>query len=150
MRTLKKYYTKITFLCLCSLLAVANLSFAEEQTALALEASIMEIDLDNELMIVAEKDVRLLSQMVDGKKVWKTVFVDDKGNSISAATFRKRDRVLVHGEKTTSGAIEAREIVKITEQTTTERKTYDTKSEDANFNKPLPPEIRLEGGVWKN
>jgi len=150
MRILKKVNTQFTLLFVCSLLFATNVSFAEEQAPPELKAPIMEIDLDNGTMVVAEQDVHLLSQVVDGKKVWKTAFVDDNGNAISVGNFKKRDRVLVRGEKNSDGAIEAREIIKLSGQPAAKEKSQNQGSGDSNFNKPLPPEIRLEGGVWKN
>jgi len=150
MRILKKVNVHFTLLFVCSLLIATTASFAEEQATPELKAPIMEIDLDKGTMVVAEQEVLLLSQVVDGKRVWKTSFLDDNSNTIAVGDFRKRDRVLVRGEKNSSGAIEAREIIKLSAQTPAKEKSNDLKSGDHNFNKPLPPEIRLEGGVWKN
>lgn len=150
MRILKKVNAQFTLLFLCSLLIATNVSLAEEQATPELQAPIMEIDLDNGTMVVAEQDVHLLSQVVDGKKVWKTSLLDDKGNALSVKDFKKRDRVLVRGEKNSAGAIDALEIVKLSAQTPAKEKPQSQGSGDSNFSKPLPPEIRLEGGVWKN
>lgn len=110
----------------------------------------MEIDLKNDLMVVAEKDIHLLAQIVNGKKVWKTVFVDAQGNPIPAQTYKEKDRVLVRGEESASGAIVAHEIIKFSEQSTEKKKPSSTNPENSNSYNSLPPEIRLEGGVWKN
>ena len=75
-----------------------------------LTAPIMEINLVDDFMVVAEKKIQLLSTMKDGAKVWVTVFLDDKGNRISFNNFRQRDRVRIKGVRAGFGGINAQEI----------------------------------------
>lgn len=75
-----------------------------------LTAPIMEINLVDDFMVVAEKKIQLLSTMKDGVKVWITVFQDDNGNRISFNNFRQRDRVCIKGVRVGLGGINAHEI----------------------------------------
>ncbi len=75
-----------------------------------LTAPIMEINLVNDFMVVAEKKIQLLSIVKDGVKVWTTVFLDDNGNRISFNNFRQHDRVRIKGVQAGFGGITAHEI----------------------------------------
>lgn len=91
--------------------------FAAEQSGMAthaapieLTAPIMEINLVNDVMVVGEKKIKLLSIVKDGAKVWITVFLDDKGNRISFNNFRQHDLVSIKGVRSGVGGIDAQEI----------------------------------------
>lgn len=104
-------------LLLVSVFLVAGGLFAAEQpgmpthaASVELTAPIMEINLVNDYMVVAEKKIKLLSTVKDGAKVWITVFLDDNGSRISFNNFRQRDRVRIKGARAGFGEIDAREI----------------------------------------
>lgn len=111
-------------------------------------APIMSIDLDNNLMVVAEKDIFLRSTLEDGKKRWITDFVDQNGQSIPASTFKVRDRVHITGMGKGEMAVTAETIrllaslggSKDQSMSTTEKKTTSTSG--------TPP--KLVNGVWSN
>jgi len=119
---------------------MVNISVAGQKTATELNATIMEIDLKHDVMIVAEKEVQLSAYMAKGKKKWGTVFKDDRGNTISAETLKVRDHILVRGEETSAGVIEALEVTKL----------YSETPFNVKVNKSGVTGIHLEGNVWKN
>lgn len=75
-----------------------------------LTAPIMEINLVNDYIVVAEKKIQLLSTVMGGAKVWVTVFQDASGNRISFNNFRQHDRVRIKGVRAGFGGIDAHEI----------------------------------------
>ncbi len=113
------------------------------------EARIMAIDLDNNLLVIAEEDIFLRSSILNGKKVWKTKFTTMEGNAVSVNAFQLRDRVLVKGNKSLSGVLTA-DSIEIT--ASTDQIGKDKKKENTGPN--LPPKgsstIYKEDGVWKN
>jgi hypothetical protein len=109
-----------------------------------LNATIMEIDLNNNFMIVAEKRINLLSRLEKGKKIWATAFVDTNGQETSVGKFQIRDRVNVIGRETASGEIEAHTIIHLQEENIQEKIKQGTSK--------VPPSslMHLNEGVWKN
>lgn len=64
-------------------------------TKSGLAARVMYIDLDNDLINVAEKKFVLLSHLKEGNKVWDTRFVDKGGGEITPEQIKPMDRVRV-------------------------------------------------------
>lgn len=104
------------FVCGIPSLGTGGVSAAEysgmttHAASIELTAPIMEINLVNDSMVVAEKKIQLLSTVKDGAKMWITVFLDENGNRISFNNFRKRDRVRIKGVRAGFGSINAQEI----------------------------------------
>ncbi len=143
----------IKVLLLCGLfLAVAALPSegrADETTAYELNASVMEIDLGNNLIVVAEKEIHLLSRLEDGVKKWETVFKNDSGREISVNTLQVRDNVLIKGNKSTTGILTADEVTLLPAEQESLKKGQ-VKQQPESAAQPSSTPVRLEGGVWKN
>ena len=74
-----------------------------------LKARVMDIDLTYNRIVVAEKEMTLLSHFENNKTVWGTRFLDMEGNQISPDTIEPGSRVLVRWEIDNETSI-AREI----------------------------------------
>ena len=74
-----------------------------------LKGGVMYIDLDKGLVIIAEKEVALLSHYEKKEKIWDTQFVDKEGRQITPDQIKRRDRVQMRG-KSNAGKISAIEI----------------------------------------
>lgn len=113
-----------------------------------LKSTIMELDLAHDLMIIAEKEIHLRSFIKDGKKKWKTSFVNTDGTRISIKLFKQYDNVFVLGEKNNLGEIEADEIMMLPSNQKILKKKKAVKLPET-AKKPITP-VHLEGGVWVN
>ncbi|MDY0268505.1 hypothetical protein [Trichloromonas acetexigens] len=94
------------------IVARGNLLMAAEtasQQPYRLDAGVMYIVPDDNLAIIAEKEIHLKSHIEKGIKVWDTRFIDAQDKEINLSTFKKRDRVLVTGS-IENGKITADEI----------------------------------------
>ena len=77
-----------------------------------IEARIMQIDLDNNFMIIAEKTIKLPTTITrKGDQKFAVIFKDSKGKNINAKSLKQRDNVVVYGYKTKAGEIFAKEII---------------------------------------
>lgn len=119
-------------------MAEQPVSSTDEPTIIELTAPIMKIDLKSDLMIVAEKKIQLLSSVEDGKKKWKTVFLDANGKEMSVQLFKQRDLVLVKGTQSAMGDLVADEITRLPKKQSTTKTT-----------RPSSP-LQLKRGVWSN
>ena len=155
MKILNRYNTIYPAVLLISLLLIStvtclarNQNNADEQApSFELNARIMEIDLANNRMVVAEEEIHLLSTMKGGEKIWQTHFVDAKKKSeIPAQRFKKRDRVRVLGNKTASGVIDAVTIALLAPATAEKQQQS---QQEQNITSPSST-IHQEGGIWKN
>lgn len=81
----------------------------ESSDSYRLDAGVMYIVPDDNLAIIAEKEIHLKSHIEKGIKVWDTRFIDAQDKEINLSTFKKRDRVLVTGS-IENGKITADEI----------------------------------------
>lgn len=150
-----KKYIKIhaPALLLLPLLFIPGMGLAAEQGATAtqppsfrLDATIMQIDLPGNKMVVAEREIRLLSEVTDGKTVWLTRFTDAANKDIPVERFKDRDRVLVTGNQVSPMVIEA---YSVSLAPTSLRAAPKPQSPPQVSPDPSSP-IRQEGGVWKN
>ncbi|MDK9709488.1 MAG: hypothetical protein OEL83_20815 [Desulforhopalus sp.] len=141
---------KVVFLTIvCSLAFTwASLAYSEDQSNDTMSsatnefrAAIMEIDLDNNMMVIAEKSVILPFTLQDNTKIWDTEFLDGTGQRMSVNLFKKGDRVLVEGKEISSESIRASKIKLLS------RKKAKNLSADESEQEDLPT---LQGGVWKN
>ncbi len=112
-----------------------------------LRATIMEVDPANDLMIIAEKEIHLRSYLKDGKKKWKTIFLDDDGEKISVTSFKQYDNVIVKGEKNSLGVMLADEITLLPVDQAVRGKKVKQKPDKTM--QPATP-VHLEGEVWVN
>ncbi len=146
MKVLNRYFSICSgILFSCALFFSAASCIAQQSGSVGnsesfeLNATIMEIDLAGGLMIVAEKEIHLLSYMENGEKKWKTAFLDDNGAEISINLFKRNSRVLVKGVETDSGGVEASEITLLP-----------AKKKDMPSTPRSPSPVKLQGGVWSN
>lgn|GEM_PF-1550731 len=153
MKFLKKINTFHTLVFLISILLFSagsclagdQNSSTDQEPAFEFTARIMKIDLDHNLMIVAEEEIHLLSTTQGNKKIWQTHFVDAAKKTIPVQRFKNKDKVFVLGNRTSSGAIEA-EVVALLVPATDKIKI----SPQQQDNTVPPAPTYQEGGVWKN
>lgn len=98
------------FLCEGGLSAAEQSGMPTSAASVELTARIMEINLVEDYMVVAEKKIQLLSSVKEGVKVWITVFQDADGNRISFNNFRQQDRVRIKGVRGGGGRVDAHEV----------------------------------------
>jgi len=122
-------------------------SITYEESPFPLRATVMEIDLENNSIIVAEKYIHLLSSIQNGEKKWVTRFLDADYQSISPETLQIRDRVIVEGRLTENGTLEA---VGITLRPPDNRARKTTITPEVEKPKNAPYTIRKVNGVWVN
>ncbi len=142
-KRLQKIKGVLTFF-ICFLLVTGGLSFAADQdngtidaASVNITAKIMEIDLDQDSMVIAEKNIQLLSTMQGTNKIWRTVFMDAEGRTISAQDFKVRDKVRLEGLQAGSGTITALSITLLSSK----KRAKPDNSESS---------VRLENGTWVN
>jgi|SRR5690554_356479 len=63
-----------------------------------MRAEIMFLRLEEDLAIIAEKEIRFKAHFEQGEKIWDTLFLDAHGKTMDPAGLRGRDRVYVRGE----------------------------------------------------
>lgn len=127
--------------------AESQSSTMEESSAFHINAAIMEINLDKNFMVIAEKYIFLKHVLHDGKKQWQTEFLNAKGQKITVMTFKQEDRVYVDGTIiTASGKIVADKI------TLLESAVVPTKNvgQGAGGSSEQSSSPQLTNGVWKN
>jgi len=119
-----KIFKKGLILCLiiniCVFLHPAYNSYAfswlnidlENSEPVEINAVIMEVNTAKSYMIVAEKKINIIS-FKDGKKIYKTKLMNEKGRVVQLGSFKERQRVLVKGVKLIDEQIVALEIKKI-------------------------------------
>jgi len=119
---------------------------AEEQpnetsnsTKFELNASIMEINFENNFIVVAEKEISLPYSKKNGEKEWHTLVITTDGLSIPMTSLRRRDRVIVTGTESTTQGIKAEKITLL-----------DAEQAPTPSAKQQPSKIYQENGVWKN
>ena len=90
---------------------ICGISIAEnnEPGFFELKARVMEIDLAYNRIVIAEKEMTILSHFENNKTVWDTRFLDMKGHEISPDTIEPGSKVLVRWEIDNDASI-AREI----------------------------------------
>jgi hypothetical protein len=132
------FFTIGTRICFCQEQGVTN----HVTEPFTISAPIMEIDLENNLLVVAEEKIYFLAITQNGIKKWKTIFMNADGQDISAQDLQLRARVIVEGEKSASGKIEAHKIILQAEK----KEKTESKSNESTSGSS----IRLNNGVWKN
>ena len=122
------YYMKIfkkgLILCLiisiCVFLYPAYNSYAaswlnidlENSEPVEINALIMEVNTAESYIILAEKKINITS-FKDGKKIYETKLMNEKGSVVQLSSLKEGQRVLVNGVQLTDGQIVALEIKKI-------------------------------------
>ncbi|MBV5329866.1 MAG: hypothetical protein JZU65_19935 [Chlorobium sp.] len=120
----------------------------ENSSVFALNASIMEIDLNNGRMIIAEKYIYLPHSTQQSGTKWETEFIDSNGQKISITSLHKNDRVLAEGTTTASGVMNAQKITLLASEKGLSKEKI---TEGSNKLPPQTPSpIRLIDGVWTN
>ncbi len=137
-----RYALVIWFLCI-SLTFSVN---AEEQanatgtaSKFELNASIMEINLENNFIVVAEKKISLPYSTKNEQKEWHTAVITADGQSISMTSLKRRDRIMVTGTESTTQGMKAEKITLL-----------DAEKSPIPSAKKQPAKIYQENGVWKN
>ncbi|MCK9172509.1 MAG: hypothetical protein RBR03_05010 [Desulfuromonas thiophila] len=69
----------------------------KEKQRFRLDAEVMYIVPEENLAVIAEKEIHLKWHIEKGIKVWDSRFVGEQENAIDLSTFKSRDRVLVTG-----------------------------------------------------
>lgn len=119
-----------------------------------IDATVMELDLDNKFIMVAEQNILLKGNKKDGKMVWKTKFQTSSGNKFDPGKLEERDAVIVEGEKLLSGKMIAEVITLIDSDSGSIAKNSATvvENEEENVEEQVEKasEIYFEDGVWKN
>lgn len=131
-------------ICVCvAFFGSLNIAVANEQLT-ELNAKIMEIDLENNLLIVGEQYVRLQVSMDNFQKRWITLFNNQNGEFINPRSLKATDRVIVKGETQKSGEILANEVMFIekTESSSPRKKVPSSKQNTGDIHK--------DNGVWVN
>lgn len=118
----------------------------EESSAFHINATIMEINLNKNFMVIAEKYIFLKHTVQDGKKQWQTEFLNAKGQKITVTAFAKKDRVNVDGTVTTSEKIVADKIT-LLESAAVPAKNVGQGAEVSSEQSSSP---QFVNGVWKN
>lgn len=146
-----RFVSAVTLPFLCFAFSAGTPACAEEQrnvtgnsSAFELNAAIMEIDLDNAYLVVAEEKLSLSHTTQQGKKEWKTEVLDTKGQKITIESLRQKDRVMVEGTKTPSGIMNAHKITLLADEEAL------GKTETHSSSKQTSSPIKLQDGVWKN
>ena len=85
----------LIFICIFTTTAIAA-----EASLFEIRAKIMLLQLDEDLAIIAEKEIHLKAHFEHGKKVWDTLFLDTQGNVMDPTDLQERDRVYVLGAVT--------------------------------------------------
>lgn len=137
-----RYALVIWFLCI-SLTFSVN---AEEQTnetsnasKFDLNASIMEINLENNFIVVAEKKISLPYSTKNGEKEWHTLVITADGQSIHMTSLKRRYRVIVTGTESITQGMKAEQITLL-----------DAEKSPIPSAEQQPSKIYQENGVWKN
>ena len=107
-----------------------------------LNATILDINLTSRMIVVAEKDIHLLTKVENNQLVWQTVFNDKSGKSISATSLQVGDRVIVKMKDPDADRLEAESVTFIKSS-----ELVPTKSASPS-GQSLP--VQLQDGVWKN
>ncbi len=128
-------------------IAASQVDPEDEAGPFKINATIMEINLNTNLIVIGEKNIYLRSSKNNGQKVWNTVFEDAKGKKISVDDLKYRDRVLVNGNKSLSGVMKADSVTLIKSAESTEQGKVNQEA-GSTTQRSLP--VYQEKGVWKN
>lgn len=120
MKIFKKGLILCLILSMCGFLYPADHSYAvtwinidmENSDPVEINALIMEVNTAKSYMIVAEKKIKITS-FKDGKKIYHTKLMNEKGKVIQLSSFKEGQRVLVRGVLLIDEQIVALEIKKI-------------------------------------
>lgn len=107
-----KRITSIAMFALLLYTGICGIGIANDNTSgiYELEAKVMSIDLTYNRIVIAEKEMTLLSHIENKKTVWDTRFQDVDGSQISPDRIKSGSRVLVRWE-IKNRAFTAREII---------------------------------------
>jgi hypothetical protein len=159
MKMSAKYLTLLRILFFASGLFFTGMTgscLAEEQndvdiaSPIEINASIMEVDLANNFLIVAEKKINLLSRIENGNKKWQTVFLDTNGREISINKLQIKDRVIVTGKVIIPGTEAKTEVIEADTVTLIGEKKEKEKNKQETNIPSSPTPVHLKDGVWKN
>jgi hypothetical protein len=156
-RKIAKFFRKLVLLSSCCFLTgsmAAQYTMASDAAGkgekTSLEGRIMMVDLEQDYLVVSEKNILLHSQIENGTKKWNTNIVDENGKEMPPSSLRERDRVVVEGtvlvptSETEAGTIDAD---KITVETNKGEKDTIKKHEESS---PAGSPVYNSNGVWKN
>ena len=88
----------------------------EQEGNFVLDASVMSVDANHGIMIVAEKTIKLRTDVdKEGYRYYKTIFIDSSGKHVSIADFKPRMDVIVDGTELPDGTIMADQITLLLE-----------------------------------
>ncbi len=110
-----------------------------------LNAKIMEIDLSNDIIIIAEKTIYLPSTMQNKEKQWQTILVDSQGQLMAIKNLKPLDSVLVEGVTNANGNMEAHKITFIS----SDKKVEVKEVQNVEIMQPAT-QIRKKNGTWTN
>jgi hypothetical protein len=147
----------ITILCLFVVPFTTFSSFASENelgnkdnsSEVGFKSTIMDIDLNSNLIILAEKRFYLQHTIVEGKKRWITDFLDSNENEISVKVLKPKDLIYIVGKETPSGDIEA-SLIKLLKSSAATPSEDEAKGGPNSLNETPSSLPQLKDGVWKN
>jgi len=88
----------------------------EQEGNFVLDASVMSVDANQGILIVAEKTIKLRTDVdKEGYRYYKTIFIDSSGQRISIADFKPRMNVIVVGTELPDDTIMADQITLLLE-----------------------------------